>query len=217
VLYRRLIEDMPADAREIKEAQEEGIEIKQLMAPVAFVGKKTVTGVRCVKMELRGFDDTGRRKPRPVEGLEFVVSADMVIPAVSQHADLPFIPKDDVEMSRWGTIITDPDTRMTSIRGVFAGGDVMRGPDVVIQAIADGKKAAQEIDKYLGGPGELNTGEPIEIPKAVDEKEVVEHERFPMRFRDAETRTNNFQEVAVGFHRLNAIAEAMRCLRCDRR
>ncbi len=217
VLYRRLIEDMPADEREIQEALDEGVEIKQLMAPVAFVGKKSVSGVRCVRMELRGFDDSGRRKPRVVDGLEFVISADMVIPAVSQHSDLPFINKDEVSVSQWGTLVTDSDTMMTSMRGVFAGGDAVRGSDVVIRAIADGKKTAVNIDKYLGGSGVLNTGETIEIPMPVDEKEVVEHERFPMRYRDPATRTENFQEVVVGFHRLNAFAEAMRCLRCDRR
>jgi NADH-quinone oxidoreductase subunit F len=217
VLYRRLIEDMPADDREIKEAEEEGIEIRQLMAPVAFVGKKTVSGVRCVRMELRGFDGTGRRRPRPVEGLEFVISADTVITAISQHSDLPFVSKEEVELTNWGTLVADPMSLMTSLRGVFAGGDCVRGPDVVIQAIADGKQAAISIDRYLGGSGVLNTGEPIEIPMPTDEKEVVEHERFPMRFRDPEARRHSFNEVAVGFHKLNAIAEAMRCLRCDRR
>ena len=106
---------------------------------------------------------------------------------------------------------------MTSMRGVFAGGDVVRGPDVVIRAIADGKTAAVSIDKFLGGSGVLNTGEDIEIPKPTDEKDIAEHERFPMRFRNPEDRTSDFDEVVVGFHKLNAIAEAMRCLRCDRR
>ena len=217
ILYRRQIEDMPADPMEIKEAVEEGIEILPLMAPVAIVGKKTVSGVRCTRMELHGFDSEGRRKPRPVEGEEVVISADMVIPAVSQHSDLPFISKDEVEVTQWGTLVTEQETLMTRIRGVFAGGDVVRGPDVAIQAIADGKKAAQSIDCYLGGSGVLNTGESIDIPMPVDEKEVVEHERFPMRYRDPDIRRNNYDEVVVGFHRLNAIAESMRCLRCDRR
>jgi NADH-quinone oxidoreductase subunit F len=106
---------------------------------------------------------------------------------------------------------------MTRMKGVFAGGDVARGSDVAITAIADGKKAAQQIDVFLGGKGELNTGEPIEIPKAADEKEIIEHERFPMKYLDPELRKNGFDEVALGFHKLNAIAEAMRCLRCDRR
>lgn len=217
ILYRRLIDDMPADKREIQEALEEGIEIRQLVAPVEFIGNGRVQAVRCVRMELRGFDHTGRRKPRPVEGDEFLIEADSVIPAISQHSDLPFIDKSEVRTTRWGTLETDPRTMMTSMDGVFAGGDVVRGPDVVITAIADGKKAAQNIDKYLGGTGELNKGEPIEIPKPTEEKEVAEHERFPMRSLPPEERKRDFREVVVGFHKLNAIAEAMRCLRCDRR
>lgn len=217
ILYRRLIDDMPADKREIQEALEEGIEIRQLVAPVEFIGNGRVQAVRCVRMELRGFDHTGRRKPRPVEGEEFLIEADTVIPAISQHSDLPFIDKNEVRTTRWGTLETDPRTMMTSMDGVFAGGDVVRGPDVVITAIADGKKAAQNIDKYLGGTGELNKGEPIEIPKPTEEKEVAEHERFPMRSLPPEERKRDFREVVVGFHKLNAIAEAMRCLRCDRR
>ncbi len=217
IIYRRQIEDMPADVREIDEAIEEGIEIVPLTAPLEFVGHERVEGVRCAQMELRGYDDAGRRKPVQVKGNEFVLSADMVIPAVSQHSDLPFIDKDEVELTQWGTLITDPETMMTSMRGVFAGGDAVRGPDVVIQAIADGKKTAINIDLFLGGAGVLNTGEAIEIPAATEEKEVVEHERFALRYRDAEGRKQDFQECVVGFHKLNAIAEAMRCLRCDKR
>ncbi len=217
VLYRRLIEDMPADPREIKEAEEEGIEIRPLVSPVEFTGNGHVTGVKCVQMELRGFDGSGRRKPRAVAGGEFVIEADMVIPAVSQHSDLPFIDKKEVKTTKWGTLVADPDTQMTSIEGVFAGGDVVRGPDVVIRAIADGKRAARAIDRYLGGKGILNTGEEIEIPKPSVDKDIAEHERFPMRFLDPENRAQGFEEVAVGFHKLNAIAEAMRCLRCDAR
>jgi NADH-quinone oxidoreductase subunit F len=155
--------------------------------------------------------------PKALSGSEFIVEADIVIPAVSQHSDLPFIDKGDVRMTKWGTLLIDYETMMTSIPGVFSGGDCVRGPDVAIQAIADGKKAAKAIDVYLGGLGVLNTGEEIAIPKPVDETDVAEHERFPMRFLDPEVRRKNFQEVAAGFHRLNAIAEAMRCLRCDRR
>ncbi|HHW47850.1 MAG TPA: NADH-quinone oxidoreductase subunit NuoF [Clostridiaceae bacterium] len=217
IVYRRTIEDMPADAREIKDALEEGIKIIPLAAPVRFIGKDKVTGVECIRMELGQFDSSGRRKPKPVNGSEFTIRADMVIPAVSQYSDLPFINKDEVEITQWGTFVTDKDTMMTKMKGVFAGGDVVRGSDVAITAIADGKKAAREIDKYLGGKGELNTGEDIYIPPAADEKEIVEHERFPMKYLDPEERKHNFNEVAVGYHKLNAMAEAMRCLRCDRR
>ena len=217
VLYRRLIEDMPADRREIRDALEEGIRIIPLVAPVSFIGREKVSGIECIKMETSGFDPRGRRKPKPVPGTEFTIKVDYVIPAVSQYSDLPFINKDEVEVTQWGTFVTDRDTLMTKMRGVFAGGDVVRGSDTVIRAIADGKNAARAIDRYLGGTGILNTGEDIEIPQAVDEKEIIEHERFPMKYLPPKERSRNFREVALGYHKLNAIAEAMRCLRCDRR
>ena len=217
VLYRRLIDDMPADSREIRDAVEEGVRIVPLVAPVKFIGKDKVKEIECIRMELIDFDTSGRRKPKPVPGSEFTLKVDMVIPAVSQYSDLPFINRDEVEITQWGTFVTDRDTLMTKMKGVFAGGDVVRGSDTVIKAIADGKNAAKSIDRLLGGTGVLNTGEDIEIPMAVDEKEIVEHERFPMKYLPPEERRHSFDEVAVGFHKLNAIAEAMRCLRCDRR
>lgn len=217
ILYRRLEEDMPADSREIRDAIEEGIRIIPLVAPVRILGKKAVEAVECVKMGLSEFDSSGRRKPKEIPGSEFKFETDMVIPAVSQYSDLPFINKDEVEITGWGTFVTDKDSLMTKMKGVFAGGDVVRGSDVVITAISDGKDAAKAIDKYLGGKGELNTGEDIEIPKAADDKELVEHERFTMKYLDPNIRNKCYDEVAIGFHKLNAIAEAMRCLRCDRR
>ncbi|NTV91065.1 MAG: hydrogenase, partial [Clostridiales bacterium] len=132
-------------------------------------------------------------------------------------ADLPFIDRSKLEVTKWGTFVTDRDTMMTKMEGVFAGGDVVRGSDTVIRAIADGKKAAKEIDRYLGGNGSLNTGEDIEIPKPSEDRDAVEHERFPMKYLPPGERIKGFDEVATGFHKLNAIAEAMRCLRCDRR
>lgn len=217
ILYRREVEDMPADSREVHDALEEGVEIIPLVSPVRFIGDQSVKGIECVRMELREFDSSGRRKPKTVWGSEFMIEADMVIPAVSQYSDLPFIEKEELEVTEWGTFLTNKETTMTRMEGVFAGGDVVRGSDTAITAIADGKKAAQSIDRYLGGSGILNTGEKIEIPQPSDEKEIIEHERFPIKFLEAGTRKNSFDEVAVGFHKLNAIAESMRCLRCDRR
>jgi NADH-quinone oxidoreductase subunit F len=217
IFYRRTIDEMPADRREIEEAIEEGIQVHTLVAPVRFVGKERVFQVELVNMRLNGFDNSGRKKPQPIEGSEFLFNVDMVIPAVSQYSDLPFVKKEEVEISKWGTFVVNDDTLMTSSQGIFAGGDVVRGSDYVITAIADGKKAASSIDKYLGGTGELNKGEPIDIPKATDESEVIEHNRFEMEYLPNELRRDNFEEVAKGFHKLNAIAESMRCLRCDRR
>ncbi len=217
IFYRRTMEDMPADQSEIDEAIEEGIVIHELVRPIAFLGKNHVNQIKFIKMELSGFDSDGRKKPCDIGDSEFIFDVDIVIPAVSQYSDLPFVRKDEVEATPMGTFIVDPDTRMTSMKGVFSGGDVVRGSDVVITAIADGKKAASEMDKYLGGSGALNKGEPIDIPMNIEDAEVTEHDRFEMDYLEPDERKDNFDEVCLGFHRLNAIAESMRCLRCDRR
>ena len=141
----------------------------------------------------------------------------MVIPAVSQHSDLPFIDKDEVEVTRWGTFVVDRDTMMTRMKRCFCRWGRYPWFRCGNNTIADGKEAAKAIDKYLGGKGILNTGEDIGIPEATDEDEIVEHERFEMKCLDVETRIKCFDEVYIGYHKLNAMAEAMRCLRCDRR
>ncbi|MBP7403213.1 MAG: FAD-dependent oxidoreductase, partial [Clostridia bacterium] len=217
VLYRRSIEDMPADRREIDEAVEEGIVIRELVEPLYFAGTEHVEKVVCRRMVLKGFDRDGRRQPVKSDDGVVEFPVDSVILAVSQYSDLPFVRPDEVEITSWGTFVVDGGTLGTSMNGVFAGGDVVRGADIVITAIADGKKAAQSIDRYLGGTGVLNKGEPIAIPAPVEDAELLEHERFLMKRLDPATRKNGFEEVYKGFHRLNAIAESMRCLRCDRR
>ena len=218
ILYRRTTDAMPAYEQEVHEAVEEGVEIVELAAPVRFIAGQDgrLKKIECVKMRLTNFDTSGRRKSVPIEGSNYIIEADMAIPAISQYADFPFIGKNEIGLTQWGTILKD-DTQMTTIEGVFAGGDVVHGPDTVIQAIADGKHAAVSIDKYLGGKGNLNKGEPIEIPKVGDEDEIMAHERFPLDILDPEARKNSFEEVVKGYHKLNAIAEAMRCLHCERR
>ena len=217
VIYRRTIEDMPADRREIKDCLDEGIEILELTAPVSFIGEGQVEGVRTVQMAVQGYDSTGRRQVFPVKGRETDILVDMVIAAVSQNADLPFVKPEDVQLTRWGTFVIDKKTMMTSIDGLFAGGDVARGSDVAITAIADGKKAAAAIDRYFGGSGVLDKGGAIDIPQGDDDDERLGHSRFPMDELEPEARRHSFDEVVTGYHRLNAIAEAMRCLHCDRR
>lgn len=217
ILYRRTREEMPADRREIQDALEEGIILHELVAPVRFLGNGAVRQIECMKMDQGEFGKDGRRIPVKQPDSLFTLNIDMAIPAVSQYSDLPFVTKKDVELTDWGTFIVDSSTQMTTQKGVFAGGDVARGSDVVITAIADGKVAAKSIDKYLGGKGILNSGEPIDIPHMrPDEANTIEHERFPMRYLDDEKRRTSFEEVAQGFHKLNAIAEAMRCLQCSK-
>ena len=219
IMYRRTMEAMPAEPEEIEEAIEEGIEILELTNPVRFISDDSgnVSRIECAKMQLGEFDASGRRRSVWLEGENYELDVDMVIPAISQCADFPFICKDEVELTKWGTFVTENDTQMTSMNGVFAGGDVARGPDVVIRAIADGKNAAVSIDKYLGGKGQLNKGEPIDIPASSTPDDVVAHKRFNMEMLDLQTRKESFEEVKKGYHKLNAMAEAMRCLHCERR
>ena len=219
ILYRRTIDAMPAYQAEIQEALEEGIEIIEMVSPVRFVGSRggAVSKIECIKMKLGEFDNRGRRMSVPVEGSNFFVDVDMVIPAVSQYSDLPFIKKTEIGLTPWGSFVIDSDTMMTTMKGVFAGGDVARGPDTVIRAIADGKNAAVSIDKYLGGNGKLNKGTPIEIAECFDEDEINALERFPIETLDVNKRKESFEEVNLGYHKLRAMAEAMRCLHCDRR
>lgn len=222
ILYRRTVDEMPADKREVHDAREEGVIIHPLVAPLRFIGEEKVEKIECIHREVKGFDSSGRRKTVDLENSNFIFNVDYVITAVSQTADLPFMVEGEVKVNEWGTLLVDRDTRMTGIPGVFAGGDVVRyseqDTDIsVVTAIADGKTAAREIDKYLGGKGQLNVGEVIEIPKPEDEIEVIEHERFKMQYRKAEERKKDFGEVALGFNKISAIAESMRCLRCDKR
>ncbi len=219
VLYRRTREIMPAYEVEIEEALNEGIELQELVSPLRFISNKHgyVAKIECVNRRLSNFDNEGRRNTSHIEGSNFFIDVDTVITAVSQYADLPFVPKEDIGVTPWGTFIVDKETQMTKMPGVFAGGDVARGPDEVIRAIADGKSAAKSIDLYLNGKGILNKGEKIEIPEQIDDDELVSHPRFQMEMLSLEKRTNSFDEVVLGYHKLKAIAESMRCLHCDRR
>ena len=218
VLYRRTAEAMPAYRQEVEEALHEGVEIMELVKPVRFISDKhgSVAKVECIRCETGQFDNRGRREIKDIPNSNFFVDIDVVIPAVSQYADLPFIPRGEIGVTKWGTFIIDEDTYMTTEEGVFAGGDVARGPDEVIRAISDGKNAAISIDLYLGGEGKLNKGQEIDIPLLEDDDEIISHERFEKEILPLEER-HSFEEVIRGYHKLNAIAEAMRCLHCNRR
>jgi NADPH-dependent glutamate synthase beta subunit-like oxidoreductase len=146
IVYRRSIREMPAGEEEIEEAQEEGIIIHFLATPTRILGNEKVIGMECIKMELGEPDSSGRRRPIPIEGSEFVLNLDNVIPAISQTPDTSWI--QNLEFTRWGTIVVN-EKLTTRVNNVYAGGDVVRGPATVIEAIADGKNAAKYIDEYL--------------------------------------------------------------------
>ncbi len=150
ILYRRSREEMPANPWEIKEAEEEGVKIEFLVAPRKILGEGSrVKAVECVRMELGEIDETGRRRPKPIEGSEFTLDFDSVILAVGEEPDLSLLPGEIDILER--KILVNPFTMATSMPGVFAGGDAVTGPATVIEAIVAGVKAADSIDKFLRG------------------------------------------------------------------
>ena len=151
ILYRRTKKEMPANSWEIDAAEHEGVILQYLAAPVEILGKDgKVTGMKCIKMELGEPDASGRRRPVPIEGSEYVIDAETIVPALSQGADLSFLKEGhDLELSRWNTFEIDEETGATNVPGVFAGGDIVTGPDIAIRACAGGKHAAQGIHEYL--------------------------------------------------------------------
>jgi NADPH-dependent glutamate synthase beta subunit-like oxidoreductase len=153
IFYRRSRDEMPANPWEVKEAEDEGIKIEFLVAPKKFLGKNgKVSSIEFVRMQLGEPDESGRRKPIPIEGSEFTKEADMVILAIGEMPNLTFLPK-EIELNEDGTVWVDPITMETSLKGVFAGGDAATGPATVIEAIKAGKRAAESIENYLESLG----------------------------------------------------------------
>lgn len=154
IVYRRTRNEMPARAEEIHHAEEEGIQFEYLVAPTEVVGneKKWVTGLKCVRMQLGEPDASGRARPVVIPGSDFIIPCDTVVVAIGTRANpLLTATSPDLKLNKWGNIIAD-DNGMTSIPGVFAGGDIVRGAATVILAMGDGKRAAKAIHDYLSRP-----------------------------------------------------------------
>ncbi|MBB2189735.1 NAD(P)-dependent oxidoreductase [Gluconacetobacter azotocaptans] len=150
-LYRRDRANMPGSIREVKNAEEEGVEFVWLAAPEAFRGEGTVSGVRASRMKLGLPDATGRQSVEPVEESSFTLEADLVIKALGFDPEpLPTLwGQPDLAVSRWGTLRVDHETFMTSLPGVFAAGDIVRGASLVVWAIRDGRDAAAQMHRWL--------------------------------------------------------------------
>jgi NADPH-dependent glutamate synthase beta subunit-like oxidoreductase len=151
VVYRRTRKEMPASPWEIDAAEHEGIKFQFLVAPVEVISDKgRMTGLKCLKMELGEPDASGRRRPVPIEGSEFVIEAENLIAAIGQRPDIKFIPEDSgFDITRWNTFAVDQETFQTNVPGVFSAGDVETGPDIAIRACANGRKAALGIARYI--------------------------------------------------------------------
>lgn len=151
ILYRRSRVEMPANPSEVREAEKEGARIHFLVTPTKILGKdERVVAVECIRMELGEPDETGRRRPIPIEGSEYTMEVDAIILAIGETSDLSFLPE-DVAVTRRNTIAVDPVTLETNLPSVFAGGDIISGPATVIEAIATGKRATVSMDRYLRG------------------------------------------------------------------
>jgi len=222
ILYRRERKDMPAWENEIVAAEHEGVKIEYLVAPTKLIGKDgKVTGVECQRMTLGEFDRSGRRKPVPIKGSEFVLSIDTIVPAISQNTDASFIEKgSDVEIDKWGGIKTVGKAKiMTTAANVFIAGDAAKGPATVVEAIGQGHQVAGELDAFIrtknGEPAYVKPAEPeIPIPFEVDE-EVKETPKAKMPEIKLAERLISFKEVETGYTKAAAYKEACRCLRCD--
>ncbi|MBU8934094.1 MAG: FAD-dependent oxidoreductase [candidate division Zixibacteria bacterium] len=224
ILYRRTREEMPAFAEEIEAADQEGIKIVTLVTPTKVVADKgRLTGVEFVTNELGDTDASGRRRPVRIEGTEHVIKLDTLIVAISEDAGVDAIgpaKSSGIETTKWNTVKADEGTLLTNRLGVFAAGDVIRGPNTVVEAIADGKRAALMIDRYVRGEALIRPSQPLLPQKYIPQVEIPKgQEPFTGRVETprapAEWRTRNFAEVEVSLSTQEAYHESCRCLRCD--
>ncbi len=234
IFYRRTEEQMPVSEFEYKEALDEGVNVNFLVSPTRIVSSNwKVTGIECIKMQLGEPGSDGRRRPVPVSGTEFFAPADTVFASVGQAPDLSFLPSDSaLERSRMETLVVDENSLSTNVPGVFAGGDFVTGPDMVVEAIAAGRRGALAIDKYFKkDPSRVLM---YDIPKSVtagkeedeeegseDLEEELEEETWQPQFRpeipqlSVPIRKKSFQETELCFSEEEAVQESKRCLRCD--
>jgi len=228
LIYRRTEAEMPADPLEIKEAKEEDVQFHLLMAPTQVMADDggRVTGLACLKMELGEPDKSGRRRPVPIEGSEFIMDCDAIIPAIGQTCSVEmFLPENQGVLSQWNTLVVDQTTCQTKLPHLFGGGDCTTGPDILIAALAAGKYGARSIVHYLE-TGECKPGPEEMIQAMADPSTLFDSDppfgypgcskRLETQVLDPDTRVHSFDEVEAGFVPHQAREEAGRCLRCYR-
>jgi NADPH-dependent glutamate synthase beta subunit-like oxidoreductase len=219
IYYRRERKDMPAQEWEIRAAEEEGVRIMVLVAPLRVItqyGK--ATHVELTQMRLDRFDQSGRRQPKPILGSELREKAETVISAISQTPDMAFLRDGDEIAIAEHRVKVDQHLHTTHPK-IWAGGDMVTGPAMVIDAIRAGQEAARWMDKAIREakgekPWVAPKDEVIEIPFEVDE-ETKEQPQTPIPEVSPSLRRNDFREVELGYTLEMAMAEARRCMRCD--
>lgn len=226
ILYRRSRAEMPASDEEIESAREEGVDIQYLVLPVRIeIENGVASSMMCVRMELGEPDASGRRRPVPIEGSEMTLKVDQIISAIGQYPLIPMAERDlargFIPCTRWGTLGGDPKSMHTGFKNVFVGGDVFRGPATVVEALADGRKAAFSLDR-LFQTGQIQY-EPWSFNISKGSLKTIDAEPFgmirklpreTMRELDVAERIVNFDEVQIGFPQTDAVKEANRCLSC---
>ncbi len=226
IAYRRTRSELVVDEEELGETEREGVRMEFLVSPIELIGEDgKLTGVRFIRNKLGEPDMSGRRSPVPIEGSEFVVPAQTVIPAVSQAADLSFLPvESSFEVAR-GRLKVDPATYATNAKGVFACGDFVTGPATLIEAAGHGKKCAYAIDRYLAGRSEVRIDANVRIvsswrhdmPEMYD---VIPRQHIPVlplgdRMPSGDPVVNFTTPVELGYVAQQAVAESTRCLMCN--
>ncbi len=220
-LYRRTRAEMPARENEVEDALREGIEIHYLTAPTKILSRNSqVSSIECIRMELGEPDASGRRRPVPITGSEFSLTADFVIPAVGRRPDInAFAETAGLKLTPGGSILVDPVTYATDMQGVFAGGEAATGTKSVVEALAVGREAAISIDRFLRGEdlqldreqdGRYENPLKMEIPPGIQQQD-----RARMPSLSVEESDGSFKELKLGFSEEVAKKEAKRCLSCE--
>jgi len=243
LLYRRTSQEMPAYAEEVEAALEEGIRLETLVSPtsIRYIKAAEAEGVKvetfvqpvkidardghladiqCVRNKLGDVDSSGRRRPVPIPGTEFTIALDTLIVAIGERPDSDCLASMGLELDKGGRLRVDAKTLCTNRKGVFAGGDLVTGPNTVVNAIAAGRKAAGVIDRYLRGkelvePPKVKLPSVFIEPAVVSDEELEDSERVEPATLNAKSRRKNFAEVERQLSVEQATREARRCLRCD--
>jgi NADH-quinone oxidoreductase subunit F len=243
LLYRRTSQEMPAYAEEVEAALEEGIRLETLVSPtsIRYIRAAEAEGVKvetfvqpvkidardghladiqCVRNKLGDVDSSGRRRPVPIPGTEFTIALDTLIVAIGERPDSDCLASMGLELDKGGRLRVDAKTLCTNRKGVFAGGDLVTGPNTVVNAIAAGRKAARVIDRYIHGkelvePPTVKLPSVLIEPAVVSDEELEDAERVEPATLNTRSRKTTFAEVEKQLSVEQASREARRCLRCD--
>ncbi len=218
VIYRRTEEEMPALAHEVAEARDEQVSFRFLTQPIEFLGDgDTLRGIRCVQMELGQPDESGRRRPIPIEGSEFVVNVDAALLAVGQAVDSSCLLGTGIAVDRRGRLVADSLTGQCSESLVFAGGDAVTGPSIAVDAVGAGHRAADAIDRIFRG--QVAGSDPVynHVKEDVTFSDIghpATAPRIRTAVRAADVRVLDFDEYETALTDDEAVAAGQRCLEC---